>query len=331
MRPTVLMKTLAFAVVALAALATTPARAQEFPTKPIVLVVPFAPGGFVHTVALLVGEQMEKTLGQQIVVQNRPGANGIVAADFVARAAPDGYTILLPTSSILTINPHLYKNVPFDPLSDFTPVGHIVNTSNLFVVSPRSGQRTLKDLVDAARGKPGTLSYGSSGAGSIQHITGELLKRQAGAELVHVPYKGIAPALVDVVGDRLGFVFSDASAIQQVKAGRLTAIAVSPSRLDDLPGVPSVAEAAAAAGLADFAPPTLWYGLVAPKNTPAPVVARLNGALAQALARPELRTRLLADGAVPAADPGAAAFGALIRADHARYKAMLERLAITVD
>ncbi len=152
------------------------AGAQGYPAKPIVLVVPFAPGGFVHTVALMYGESVGNILGQSVVILNKPGANGNIAAEFVAKSAPDGYTLFLPTASILTINPHLYKNIPFDALKDFAPVGLIANTSNMFVVSPRSGVKTLKDLVDKARANPGTVSYGSSGTGSIQNIAGESLQ-----------------------------------------------------------------------------------------------------------------------------------------------------------
>lgn len=313
------------------ALAAGAASAQSYPSKPIVLVVPFAPGGFVHTVAQMFAESMGSDLNQSIVVLNKPGANGNVAADFVAKAEPDGYTIFLPTASILTINPHLYKGLQYDVLKDFTPVGLIANTSNVFVVSPRSGIRTFKDLVERARANPGTISYGSSGSGSIQHIAGESLKRQANVELIHVPYKGIGPAVIDVVGDRLSLVFSDASALPQVKAGKLTALAVSPKRLDELPDVPAVSEVAAAAGVPDYAPPAIWYGIVAPRNTPKDVLATLNGALAKALKKREIRDKLIAAGALPADDASGEAFGKLIAADHARYATMLKTLNITID
>lgn len=323
------LKSLALGLALVCAAAT--ARADTYPSKPISLVIPFAPGGFVHRVGQLIGEQMEKELGQPIVLQNKPGANGIVAANSVARSAPDGYTLFLPTASILTINPHLYKTVQYDALKDFTSIGLIVNTSNIFVANAESGVNSLKDLVDAARAKPGTVAYGSSGAGSIQHISGELLKRQAKVDLTHASYRGIGPAVIDVIGGRLTFVFSDASAIQQIKAGKLKALAVSPRRLDELPGVPSVAEAAGAAGLPDFKPPTLWYGIVAPAGTPKEIVEKLNGVLARVLARPELRTRLLADGAIPPSDTSAQAFARVVASDHGRYAKMLKELDIRID
>jgi len=305
--------------------------AADYPTKPIALVVPFAPGGFVHTVAQLFAESMGSALNQSIVVLNKPGANGNLAADFVAKAEPDGYTVFLPTASILTINPHLYRNLQYDVLKDFAPVGLIANTSNVFVVSPSSGIKSFKDLVDRARANPGTISYGSSGSGSIQHIAGESLKRQASIELIHVPYKGIGPAVIDVVGDRLSVVFSDASAIPQIKAGKLVALAVSPKRLDELRDVPAVSEVAAGAGVPDYAPPAIWYGIVAPKGTPKEILATLSAALAKSLKRPDIRDKLLAAGALPADDPSGEAFGKLIAADHARYASMLKTLNITIE
>jgi tripartite-type tricarboxylate transporter receptor subunit TctC len=324
--------TLSMRAAALAvAFAAATASAQPYPSKPIVLVVPFAPGGFVHTVAQMFAESMGSDLNQSVVVLNRPGANGNVAADFVAKAEPDGYTVFLPTASILTINPHLYKGLQFDALKDFAPVGLIANTSNVFVVSPRSGIKTFKDLVDRARASPGSISYGSSGAGSIQHIAGESLKRQANVELIHVPYKGIGPAVVDVMGDRLTVVFSDASAIPHVKGGKVVALAVSPKRLDELPDVPAVSEVVAAAGVPDYAPPAIWYGIVAPRGTSKDILATLNAALAKALKKPEIREKLIAAGALPAEDPSGDAFGRLIAADHARYASMLKTLNITVD
>lgn len=318
------------AMFAIALVAGTVA-AQPYPSKPIVLVVPFAPGGFVHTVAQMFADSMGTDLNQSVVVLNKPGANGNVAADFVAKAEPDGYTVFLPTASILTINPHLYKGLQYDVLKDFAPVGLIANTSNVFVVSPRSGIKSFKDLVDRARASPGQVSYGSSGSGSIQHIAGESLKRQANVELIHVPYKGIGPAVIDVVGDRLSVVFSDASAIPQVKAGKLTALAVSPKRLEELPDVPAVSEVVGAAGVPDYAPPAIWYGIVAPKGTSKEVLATLNGALAKGLRKKEIRDKLLAAGALPADDPSGDAFAKLIAADHARYAAMLKTLNITVE
>lgn len=329
---TIRRRLVATCATALAALALAPqAWAQPFPNKPITLVVPFAPGGFVHAVAMMLSETMGPVLGQPVVVSNQPGANGNVAAGAVARAAPDGYTIFLPTVSILTINPHLYKNLGFNALQDFAPIGQIANTSNVFVVGPNSGIKTLKDLVERARANPQAVSYGSSGSGSIQHISGESLKRAAGINMLHVPYKGIGPAVLDVMGDRLTVVYSDASALPNIKAGKLVALASFPKRLEELPGVPSVAEAAAEAGVRNWSPPAIWYGLVAPRGTPPDVVARLNDALVKALQNATVRQRLAAAGAAPADDPSAAAFARVLAADFARYGETLRTLDIKVE
>jgi tripartite-type tricarboxylate transporter receptor subunit TctC len=320
------------AAAAVAGLAPLRLRAQgAYPNRPITLVVPFAPGGFVHVVALMLSEAMGPLLGQPLVVTNRPGANGNLAADSVARAAGDGYTVFLPTASILSINPHLYKNVGFDPLRDFAPIGQIANTTNVFVTSPASGIKTLKDLVERARASGSSVSYGSSGAGSIQHIAGESLKQQAGIPMLHVPYKGIGPAVLDVMGERLTVLFSDASALPNIKGGKLTPLAVSPKRIEELPGVPSVAEAAVAAGIPGYRPPAIWYGLVAPKGTPAEIIATLNDALQRALALPAVRGKLEAAGAGVAEDTSAAFFGRVIQSDHARYAEMLKALNISAE
>ncbi len=321
---------LRFAAIAVLALGL-PAHAADFPTRPITLVVPFAPGGFVHTVALMLSENMGAILGQPVIVSNQPGVNGSLAANNVAKSAPDGYTVFLPTASILTINPHLYKSVQYDPRTDFVPVGQIVSTSNIFVVNPASGIKSFKDLVERARSKPDAVSYGSSGNGSIQHLAGTLMEQQANVKLLHVPYKGIGPAVTDVMSGNLTFVFSDASAIPNVKGGRLTAIAVSPRALDELSGVPALADAADAAGLPNFTPPVLWYGLVVPKGTPPDVVGKLNAALVQTLKKPEIRERLLASGALPAENTSGEYLAGVIRAEYDKYGAMLKAMNIQAE
>ncbi|ALM86156.1 tripartite tricarboxylate transporter substrate binding protein [Bordetella sp. N] len=307
-----------------------PARAG-FPDKPIYLVVPYATGGFVHLVGMLLGEAMGDALGKNIVVTNQPGANGLIGAGYVAKAAPDGYTVLLAASSILEINPHIYKSVPFDALKDFAPVGLVANTSNILVVSPESGIKSLKDLVAKARTAPDQVSYGSSGPGSVMHIAGEALQRSIDKPMMHVPYKGTAPALTDLMGGRITTLFSDSSAIPQIQSGKLVALAVSPATIPQLPGVPAMKDAAQAAGIPDYHPPVLWYGLLAPRNVPAPIIAKLNAALVKALNTPALRQKLIDAGATPAADPSAAYLARQLPLEYADYGKLLSQLNIKLD
>lgn len=313
------------------ALAAPFARANDFPNKPVTMVIPFAPGGFVHLVGLLLSESMSASLKQPVVLVNQPGANGLVAATNVTRAAPDGYTVMLVTTSILAVTPHLVKNVAFDARNDFSAIGKVADTSNIFVVSPKSGIKTFKDLADRARQKPDAVSYGSTGNGSIQHISGEVLQREVGTKVLHVPYKGTGPALVDLVGGQLSFVLGDASALPYVQAGTLNAIAVSPRPMAALPGVPSLTEAAAAAGMPKYVIPTLWYGIIGPKGIPQDVLAKLNGALAEALAKPAIREKLIAGGAIPADNSGSAFLQDTIRSDFVRYGDMLKSINVTID
>ena len=312
-------------------LATPFAHANDFPKKPVTLVIPFAPGGFVHLVGLMLSEAMSASLGQPVVLVNQPGANGIVAASIVARATPDGYTLMLVTTSIVDVVPHLVKNVPFDSRTDFTSIGMVANTSNIFVVSPKSGIKSFKELADKARQKAEAVSYGSSGNGSIQHIAGEVLQREVGTKVLHVPYKGTGPALIDLVGGQLSFVLGDASALPYVKAGTLTAIAVSPRTMAALPGVPSLTDAAAAAGLPKYVIPTLWYGIIGPKGISQDIQAKLNGALVEALAKPSIREKLIAGGATPAENVSAAYLQDTIRSDYIRYGEMIKSINVTLD
>lgn len=313
------------------ALAAPFARAADFPTKPVTLVIPFAPGGFVHLVGLMLSESMSASLGQPVVLVNQPGANGLIAAGNVSRAAPDGYTLLLVTTSIVDVTPHLVKNVPFDSRTDFSAIGMVANTSNFFVVSPKSGIKTFKDLADKAREKPNAVSYGSTGNGSIQHISGEVLQREVGTKVLHVPYKGTGPALIDLVGGQLTFVLGDASALPYVQAGTLNAIAVSPRAMASLPGVPSLNDAVAAAGMPKYVIPTLWYGIIGPKGIPQDVLARLNRALVDALAKPSVREKLIAGGAIPAENTTSAYLQNTISSDFVRYGEMLKSINVTLD
>jgi len=285
------------ALAGLLCLVSFTAAAVQFPSRPITLVVPYAAGGFASTLAHMLSERMAKTLGQAVIVENRPGANGNIAARSVAKAAPDGYTVLLGTSSVLAINPHLYEDVPFEPLADFTPVAQLVTTANVVVVNPADGIASMQDLVAHAQAKP-DATFGSSGIGSSMHLSGEMFNARAGTRMTHVPYKGSAPALTDLMAGRITTMFSDTTALPHVKAGKLRAIAVTGSqRMAAIPDVPTVEEA----GIADFVVES-WYGLVAPAGTPQDAVRRLSQAAQAAVNDATVRARLADIASLPASD-----------------------------
>lgn len=315
------------AAIAVALVAAGKAAAADYPSKPIELAVPYAPGGFADSLARMLADSMGRTLGQPVVVQNRPGANGNIASTFVTRAPADGYTVLLSTISTMTINPFLYKSVGHDPVKDFAPVAQVVNTANVVVVNPDSGIRTFKDLMAKARSGADKLTFGSSGNGSTLHLSGELFNQMVGASMVHVPYKGGAPALLDLLGGRLTTMFSDTSAIQHVKSGKLTALAVTSSkRMEALPDVPTVAEA----GLPGYVVES-WYGMVVPAGTPKEVIAKLNSAVSQALDSPAIKEKLGATGAAAPEDRSPEHLRKVIQQDMAKWSRVIKTSNITLE
>lgn len=267
------------------------AQAAEYPAKPIRWVVPFAPGGSADTLARTVQPTLSETIGQQILIDNRPGASSIIGAEIVARAPADGYTLLLITTTH-SVNPSLMK-LPFDPVKDFAPVSLILSQPNILVVHPSIPARTVKELVALAKAKPGSLSFASGGNGSSPHLSGELLKMVAGIDLIHVPYKGSGPGVNDLLGGHVPMMFAGPLAIEGfVKAGRLRALAVADtSRNGVLPNVPTMKEA----GFAGVETGT-WFGVLAPAATPRPIVAAANAAIVKSLRTPELKRRLEAQG-----------------------------------
>jgi len=281
--------------VGIAALAASfaPAQAQNYPTRPITLVIPFAPGGSTTIVGRGIAEKMSELLGEKIVIDNRPGAGGTVGTRAVAKGEPDGYTLLLGYTGTLAIGPSLYKNVGYDPRKDFAPVGMIGNAPNSLVVNPDFPAKTLAELIAYAKASPGKLNFGSAGAGTASHITGEYFARAAGITLVHIPYKGTGPALTDLLGGHIPMAFAPIPASHSnVAAGKLRALAVtSPGRSGLLPDVPTIAES----GFPGF-DASLYYGLAAPAGTPRPVIDKLNKALREALASDEVKRQLGNDG-----------------------------------
>lgn len=276
-------------LLALVALGLRPgaAKAQAWPSKPIRMVVPFPPGGVMDMAARSIATEMERDLKQPIVVENRGGAGGNVGAEAVARAGGDGYTLLYGIGSGFTANPYLYPKLPFDPKKDFAPITETVAGGMVLLVRPDFPARDLKDWIAYVRTKPGVLSYGSYGNGSFPHLNMELLKSLTKTHLVHIPYRGAAPALNDLLGGQIDMMFDQsATAIPQVRTGKLRAIAVNtPRRLEALPDVPTVAES-----LAGF-DGSGWQGLWAPAGTPPDVLQRLNQSAVKALQQPAVRKR----------------------------------------
>ncbi len=275
---------------------TPPASAQDFPTHPVTLVVPYAAGGGNDAMARAVADRMGAALGQQIVIENRGGAGGSIATRQVARAAPDGYTLGLGGTGTLAVDPTLYPNVGYDPRRDFAPVGLIATSAMVFLVNPQVPVTTLKDFIALAKAEPGRINFASAGSGSGMHLGTELLAYMAGISMVHIPYKGTGPALTDLVGGHVAVYLSSlAPAIGLVRDGKVRPLAVTGLiRSKALPDVPTVAEAA----LPGFEA-VLHYGIVAPAGTPRPVVDRLNAAMRMALTSPDVLTRLDTDGAEP--------------------------------
>ena len=263
-------------------------RASDYPMRPIRLIIPFPPGGGNDTMARIIGTKLTETWGQQVIFDNRPGANGLLACEIAARAAPDGYTLLMANVGSHAINPALYSKIPYDPVKDFTPVSLLGTTSNVLVVPPSTPAASVSELVALAKAKPRQLTYGSNGIGSSQHLAGVLFGTSFGLELVHVPYKGTGPVLTDLLGGQIAFSFSNALAVTQyIRANRLRALAVtSLRRSPSLPNVPALAESAP--GFEALS----WWGIAAPARTPAAIVKTLNDEIVRNLASPGMKEQL---------------------------------------
>ena len=269
------------------------ARAQIYPSRVITLVIPFAPGGSTTIVGRGVADKMGELLGEKIVIDNRPGAGGTVGTKAVAKSEPDGYILVLGYTGTLAIGPSLYKNVGYDPRKDFAPIGMIGNAPNSLVVNPSFPAKTVAELIAYAKANPGKVNFGSAGAGTASHITGEYFARAAGITLVHVPYKGTGPAMTDLLGGHIPMAFAPIPASHaNIAAGTLRGLAVtSTTRSSLLPEVPTIAESA----LPGF-DASLYYGLAAPAGTPRPIIDKLNKALREALASDVVKKQLALDG-----------------------------------
>jgi len=276
--------------ICVAGLSVAPAAlAQAYPTKPVRVVVPYPPGGVGDTTMRAIAQQLSESLGQPFVIDNKPGASQMIGADAVAKAAPDGYTLFLGSVTSLAINISSQKKMPYDPVKDFAPVSMLYFSPMYLVVNPAVPAQSVKELVALAKAQPGKLSFASIGQGGSIHLAGEMFKSMAGVDITHIPYKGSAPALTDIIGGQVSLMFdAGVSALPQVRAGKLRALAITTAkRVDSTPELPTVAEAG---GLPNYEA-TLWFGLVAPAATPRDIVNRLSQELAKILRQPALQAR----------------------------------------
>ncbi len=313
------------AVFALLALAAGLAQSQQYPTKVVRIIAPFAPGGGTDFIARLSAQKLTERLGQQVIVENKPGAGGNLGAEFAVKSAPDGYTLLLVAGSY-TVNPSLYK-LSFDPVNDITPIIQLSQGPFVVAVHPSVPANSLKELIELARRQPDKLSYASAGAGSITHLASELFLDMAKIKIVHIPYKGTGPALNDTIAGSTQLIFGSVSTtLQFIKSGRLRGLAVTTARrISALPELPTVAEA----GVPGYEV-VLWHGLVAPKGVPRPIVDRLNREANQVLKAKEMEDLLATDGVAPAGGTPEQ-FRALIKADIERWRRVVKQANIKVD
>ncbi len=283
-----------FVAGALVAAFAAAAFAQPYPSRPIRIVVPFPAGGTTDLIARAAGQKLTESLGQPVVVDNRPGAGGNIGAELVAKSAPDGYTLLMGTVGTHAINASLYPKMPYDHVRDFAPIILVAGVPNVLVVNPSLPVNSVQELIAYGKANPGKLNFASSGNGTSIHLSGELFKTMTGVQMAHIPYKGSAPALQDLAGGQVQLMFDNLpSALPLIKAGRLKALAVtSKTRAPALPDVPTVAES----GLPGFEASS-WFGLLAPAGTPQPVITKVNAEIAKWLATPEAKEKLTAQGA----------------------------------
>jgi tripartite-type tricarboxylate transporter receptor subunit TctC len=292
--------------------------AAEYPNKPIRMLVGFAPGGGTDTTARAMGGKLAQRLGQQVIIDNRPGAAGNIATEITARANPDGYTILMGTIAALAINPSLYKKLQFDPLKDVLPVTRAVDSTNILVLHPSVPAKNVKELIALAKSKP--LNGGSSGVGGAGHLALELFNLQAGTKIVHVPYKGGGPAMVDLLSGNINLIIATAaSAVPHIKSGKIKAIAVSTAKRSGLvPDLPTISEA----GLKGFEANN-WYGILVPAGTPRPIIDRLNKEVVAVLNLPDVKEFLFKQG-LDTAPSTPDEFGAYIRSEKAQWEKVIK-------
>jgi tripartite-type tricarboxylate transporter receptor subunit TctC len=312
----------------LLALVPALAAAQAYPSKPLRLVVPFPPGGPLDVMGRGIAQKLQETWGQPVIVENRPGAGGGIGAEVVAKSQGDGYTLLMGAVSTHAINPSLYPRIGYDPKKDFAAVALVAQVPNILVVHPSLPVQSVRELIAYARARPGALSFGSGSTGSTGHLAGELFKTMAGIDMVHIPYKGGAPAMQDLLAGQTQLMFDNlANALGQVQAGKLRALAVTTARrAPAVPELPTVAES----GLPGFDLAT-WFGVFVPAGTPPEVVSQLNAGIVSALASRELGDRLAAMGTTPPENNTPARFAAFVRIEAEKYARVVKDSGARVD
>ena len=310
----------------MAAGASPLAWAQDYPSRPLRIVVPFPPGGSNDVLGRLLGQKLGDALGQSVVIDNKAGASGNIGTDFVAKSPADGYPMLVAPDQTLAVNPVLYPKLPFDVIRDFEPITLLGRSLLVLVVNPSVKAQSVAELIGLAQNDSGKLTYASAGAGSPQHMSAELFKSMTGTKMNHVPYRGSAPALVDVLGGTVNIMFCPInSALPHIRSGRLRALGVtSAKRITLLPDTPAISEAVT--GYVN----DLWIGMLAPAKTPAPIIARLNTELRKALAIPDVREKLAEQG-IEAAATTPSEFASLIAADQKRWAAIIKSARIQPD
>ncbi|HZA49135.1 MAG TPA: tripartite tricarboxylate transporter substrate binding protein [Myxococcaceae bacterium] len=322
------LKSLSAAVAAMLLLASAAALAAEpYPSKPIKVIVPFPAGGTTDLVARVIGQELTKAWGQQVVVENRPGAGGNIGSEAAAKSPPDGYTLLMGTVGTHGINPSLYKKLPYDAVKDFAPITLATSGPNILVVHPSLPAKSVKELIAYAKANPAKLNFASSGNGTSIHLCGELFKTKTGLQMTHVPYKGSAPAVTDLIGGQVQLMFDNMpSAWPHVKTGKLRALAVTTAkRSQTAPDLPTIAES----GVPGF-DATSWFGLLAPAGTPKEIVTKLNKETVRILKTPEVKERLLAQGAEPVGN-SPEQFAAHIKAEIEKWRKVVEASGAQID
>jgi len=319
---------MAAAILGLISLPEASAQAQAYPAKPVKLVVPYAPGGATDILGRMIAQRLSEALGQSVLVDNKGGAGGNIGADFVAKSAPDGYTLVMGTIGTHAINSSLYASMPFDPVRDFAPVSLVLTNQLVLLVHPSIAARTVPELVALSRSGKTKLFFGSAGNGSSHHLAGELLKLRTGLEMTHVPYKGSGPALVDLAAGNVQVLFVDiAGALPYIKSGKIAPLAVGGAKRSALlPDLPTVAEATR---IADFEV-SPWMGVLAPAGTPQPIIDRLNAALGKVLVTVEIRERFAGLGAEPLTSTPEE-FAAHIRNETAKWSRLVKSAGVRIE